>query len=64
MEDKMVRVVSSLFLALPLFAAEQLLEVYSDKAFLTQRFEVGSGLFKADLPQFVTLEALHVKKAH
>lgn len=63
MEDKMVRVVSSLFLALPLFAAEQLLEVYSDKAFLTQRFEVGSGLFKADLPQFVTLEALHVKSS-
>lgn len=62
-EDRMIRVVLGLLLALPLFASQQLLEVYSDKAFLTQRFEVGSGLFKANLPQFVTLDALHVKSS-
>ena len=55
--------VLAFFLAIPLFASQQLLEVYADRAFLTQRFEVGSGTFGANLPEFVTLDALHVKSS-
>jgi len=59
----MIRLVSALCLVAPLLAGQQLLEVYTDKAFLTQRFEVGSGKFETNLPEFVTLDALHVKSS-
>jgi hypothetical protein len=63
MEDKMKRLVLIGLLTIPLLANEQLLEVYTDKAFLTQKFEVGSGKFEVNLPEFITLDALHVKSA-
>lgn len=59
----MIRLASAMLLAVPLLAGQQLLEVYADKAFLTQRFEVGSGKFETNLPEFVTLNALHVKSS-
>lgn len=51
----------SLIFATSIFAKEQLLEIYTDKSFLTQKYEVGSGEFEAILPGFVTLEMLNLK---
>ena len=40
--------------AVTLMAQNALLEIYTNKAFLAQRFEVGSGTFTTTVPAFVT----------
>jgi hypothetical protein len=43
-----------------LMAQTTLLEIYTNKAFLTQRFEVGSGAFATTVPAFVTNDTLFI----
>ncbi|NLC28120.1 MAG: DUF4139 domain-containing protein [Campylobacteraceae bacterium] len=48
-------------ISLPLLAQQRLLEIYTDRSYLTERFDVGSGPFETNVPEFVTLESLQIK---
>jgi len=57
-----MRFLAPLFLSsLSLMANTALLEIYTNKAFLTQQFEVGSGVFETTLPDFVHNETLSIR---
>ncbi|MBE0495602.1 MAG: DUF4139 domain-containing protein [Campylobacterales bacterium] len=47
--------------SLSLMANTALLEIYTNKAFLTQRFDVGSGVFETTLPEFVHNDTLFIR---
>lgn len=53
----------SLLASTCLLAQDTLLEIYTNNAFLTKRYSVGSGLFEATVPAFITNETLHVRTA-
>ena len=51
-------IITSLFSQTP---SETALELYTNAAFLKQRFDVGSGNFSANVPSFTSLENLQIK---
>ena len=50
-------------LGVSLSANEQLLEIYTNKAFLKQRLEVGSGEVSIKVPVMANMESLFLKSA-